>query len=209
MTGRAPFEKFSSAAVILLRDDVDTDQIIPARFLKTVSRDGLAAGLFADWRFDDVGAPRPDFVLNGPDMAGRQILVAGANFGSGSSREHAAWALVAWGFRSVVAAGFADIFRGNALKNGLLPVELGVEGQQQVAAVLAEDPSAALTVDLEAQRLGLPDGAQLAFPLDPFSRTLLLSGADELGYLLSLGEEISAWEASHPSPISTLTRADV
>ncbi len=208
MSGRAPFEKFSSPAVVLLRDDVDTDQVIPARFLKTVSRDGLADGLFADWRFDEAGVPKPDFVLNDPAMAGRRILVAGANFGSGSSREHAAWALVAWGFRAVVAAGFADIFRGNALKNGLLPVELGVEGHQQVVAVLAEDPSAALTVDLEAQQLGLPDGAQLAFPLDPFSRTLLLSGADELGYLLTLDGEIGAWEASHPSPISTLARAD-
>ena len=203
MTGRVPFETFSSAAMMLLRDDVDTDQIIPARFLKTVSRNGLAEGLFADWRFDDHGAAKSDFVLNDPGMAGRQILVTGANFGSGSSREHAAWALVGGGFRAVVAASFADIFRGNALKNGLLPVELGVEGLQQVAAVLAGDPSAALTVDLEAQRLGLPDGAQLAFPLDPFSRTLLLSGADELGYLLSLGDEISAWEAAHPSPIST------
>lgn len=204
MTGRAPFEVFSSAAVVLLRDDVDTDQIIPARFLKTVSRDGLAAGLFADWRFDDAGAARPEFVLNDPDMAGRQILVAGANFGSGSSREHAAWALVSAGFRAVVASSFADIFRGNALKNGLLPVELGVEGLQQVVAMLAADPSAALTVDLEGQQLRVPGGAQLPFPLDPFSRTLLLSGADELGYLLSLGEKISSWEASHPSSISTL-----
>ncbi len=204
MTDRAPFEAFSSAVVILLRDDVDTDQIIPARYLKTVSRDGLADGLFADWRVDDAGAPRPDFVLNDPDLEGRQILVAGANFGCGSSREHAAWALVAGGFRAVVASSFADIFRGNALKNGLLPIELGVEALQQVVSVLAADPGAALMVDLEAQRVGLPDGAQLAFPLDPFSRTLLLSGADELGYLLSLGDQISAWEAAHPSPISTL-----
>jgi 3-isopropylmalate/(R)-2-methylmalate dehydratase small subunit len=207
MSSRAPFETFSSAVVPLLRDDVDTDQVIPARFLKTVSRDGLADGLFADWRYDSSGAARPDFVLNDPAMASRRILVAGVNFGSGSSREHAAWALAAWGIRAVVAASFADIFRGNALKNGLLPVEVGVEGLQQVASVLAADPSAELTVDLEAQRLGLPDGTQLVFPLDPFSRTLLLSGADELGYLLSLGEEISAWEAAHPSVISTLAGA--
>ena len=201
----APYGIVRSAAVPLLRDDVDTDQIIAARFLKTVDRSGLAVGLFADWRFDAADAPREGFVLNDPGMAGREILLGGANFGCGSSREHAAWALTAAGFRAVIAASFADIFRNNALKNGLLPVELGVEFAR-VAAAFAAAPDAGLTVDLEAQELTLADGSSIPFSVDPFGRQLLLTGADELGYLLSLGERIDAWEAAHQSPISTLAR---
>ena len=202
-----PFGVVRSAAVPLLRDDVDTDQIIPARFLKTVDRSGLAAGLFADWRFDASGAPREGFVLNDPAMVGRQILLGGANFGCGSSREHAAWALTGSGFRAVIAASCADIFRNNALKNGLLPVELGAEGFSRVVASVAAAPHAPLAVDLEALELTLTDGSPIGFAVDPFARQLLLSGADELGYLLAQAERIDAWEATHPSPISTLPRS--
>ena len=200
-----PLERFESAVVPLLRDDVDTDQIIPARFLKAVSRDGMGERLFADWRYDASGAPRPDFVLNDPSMTGRRILLAGANFGCGSSREHAPWALAAWGIRAVIAASFADIFRANALKNGLLPIALHADALAQVELVVKADPAARIGVDLESQTLALPDGERLTFEIDPFSRSMLLAGTDELGYLLSMESVIEAWEAARPALISTLT----
>ena len=198
------FTRIRSAVVPLLRDDVDTDQIIPARFLKAVTRDGLAQGLFADWRYDGSGEPRPDFVLNDTAMAGRQILLAGANFGCGSSREHAPWALTGSGFRAVIAGSFADIFRANALKNGLLPIALEPDALAQVRAAVASDPTAALTVDLESQQVTLPDGASLPFLIDPFSRSMLLAGTDELGYLLSQADAMAAYDATHPRSIDTL-----
>jgi 3-isopropylmalate/(R)-2-methylmalate dehydratase small subunit len=184
--------------VPILRNDIDTDQIIPARFLKTVNRAGLADQLFNDWRAD------PTFVLNDPAMAGRQILLAGDNFGCGSSREHAPWALTAWGFRAVVSSSFADIFRNNALKNSLLPVAVTPEQLRDLEALVAADPSAELTVDLEAQELRLPDGTSLPFSVDPFARRMLLAGTDELGYLLSLGAQLEAYEAAHAPRVSTL-----
>jgi 3-isopropylmalate/(R)-2-methylmalate dehydratase small subunit len=190
----APFQAFRSAVLPLLRDDVDTDQIIPARFLKAVDRDGMGAGLFADWRYDRLGAPRPEFVLNDPSMEGRRILLAGANFGCGSSREHAAWALAAWGIRAVIAPSFADIFRANALKNGLLPIALDPRALTAVQQAVAAGPGTELGVDLEDRTIELPDGGQLPFEVDPFSRSMLLAGTDELGYLLAFDEQITAFD---------------
>jgi 3-isopropylmalate/(R)-2-methylmalate dehydratase small subunit len=200
-----PFTRVDSAAVVLARDNVDTDQIIPARYLKTVDRAGLGDALFADWRYADDGSPRPDFVLNQPDAAGRRILVAGDNFGCGSSREHAPWALVAWGFRAVIASSFADIFRANALKNGLLPIEVAPEELTRIKDLVEAHPDLELTVDLEAQELRLPDGSEIAFTVDAFARRILLDGTDELGFLLSQTEAVDAYEAIHPARISTLS----
>jgi 3-isopropylmalate/(R)-2-methylmalate dehydratase small subunit len=200
-----PFTRVDSAAVVLARDNVDTDQIIPARYLKTVDRAGLGDALFADWRYADDGSPRPDFVLNQPDAAGRRILVAGDNFGCGSSREHAPWALVAWGFRAVIASSFADIFRANALKNGLLPIEVAPEELTRIKDLVEAHPDLELTVDLEAQELRLPDGSEIAFTVDAFARRILLDGTDELGFLLAQTEAVDAYEAIHPARISTLS----
>jgi 3-isopropylmalate/(R)-2-methylmalate dehydratase small subunit len=199
-----PFTRVDSAVVPLLRDDVDTDQIIPARFLKAVTRDGLAQGLFADWRYDADGNPRPDYILNDPALAGLQVLLAGSNFGCGSSREHAPWALTGSDFRAVIAGSFADIFRNNALKNGLLPVALPADALARVRAAVEADPEAQIAVDLEAQQVQLPDGEAIPFEIDPFSRSMLLAGTDELGYLLSLSDAMEAYDAAHPRPIDTL-----
>jgi 3-isopropylmalate/(R)-2-methylmalate dehydratase small subunit len=193
-----PFSVVRSAVVPIVRNDIDTDQIIPARFLKTVNRAGLADQLFNDWRAD------PSFVLNDPRMKGRQILLAGDNFGCGSSREHAPWALTAWGFRAVVSSSFADIFRNNALKNSLLPVAILPDQLVELERLVATHPDAELIVDLEAQELRKPDGSSLSFSIDPFARRMLLAGTDELGYLLSLEPQIEAYEASHPPRVSTL-----
>jgi 3-isopropylmalate/(R)-2-methylmalate dehydratase small subunit len=185
------FTILTSAAAVLLADDIDTDQIIPARFLKVTTKDGLASGLFAAWRQD------PGFVLNDPAMAGRQILVAGDNFGCGSSREHAPWALMAGGFRAVVAQSFADIFQGNALKNGLLPVALSAQAHAALVARLAQAPETELTVDLEAQTLAGPELGPWPFPVDGFARHCLLRGIDQLGYLRSFEAQVQAFEVSH------------
>jgi 3-isopropylmalate/(R)-2-methylmalate dehydratase small subunit len=203
-TTREPFSRVTSAVVPLPRADVDTDQIIPARFLKTVNRAGLGEQLFNDWRFLADGSPNPDFVLNRPEMAGRAILLAGDNFGCGSSREHAPWALVAWGFRAVISSGFADIFRSNALKNGLLPIEISPAELGRLFALVEAEPDAALTVDLTAQELRLPDGSAIGFVVDAFARRMILDGTDELGYLLSLEDRIAAYEAAHPPRVDTL-----
>ena len=204
MSEREPFKQVASAVVPMPRNDVDTDQIIPARFLKTINRAGLADQLFADWRYDASGAAREDFVLNRPEMAGRQILLAGENFGCGSSREHAPWALLAWGIRAVIAGSFADIFRSNALKNGLLPVEVERDQLDHIGRLVDADPDAELAVDLEAQQVRLADGSTISFALDPFARGMLLAGTDELGYLLGLEPQIAAYEARRPARISTL-----
>jgi 3-isopropylmalate/(R)-2-methylmalate dehydratase small subunit len=201
---REPFSSVTSAVVPMNRADIDTDQIIPARFLKTVNRTGLGDQLFNDWRYLADGSPNPDFVLNRPEMPGRAVLLAGDNFGCGSSREHAPWALMAWGIRAVISSSFADIFRNNSLKNGLLPIEVPPEELARLFALLDAEPDAALTVDLEAQEVHLPDGSSIPFHVDGFARRMILDGTDELGYLLSLESDIAAYEEAHPPRVSTL-----
>jgi 3-isopropylmalate/(R)-2-methylmalate dehydratase small subunit len=188
-----PFTKFSSRVVPLAIDNIDTDQIIPARFLKTISKAGLGDQLFNDWRYDAEGRPRPDFVLNQPRAKGAQILLAGDNFGCGSSREHAPWALTQFGFRAVISTSFADIFRENSLKNSLLPV---VVARDVHAELFRLAPDAELEVDLAAQALRLPDGRAVEFPIAPFSKHCLLNGVDELGYILQQAPAIAAYEAA-------------
>ena len=204
MSTREPFASVTSAAVPMPRNDIDTDQIIPARFLKTVNREGLGDQLFCDWRYLADGSPNPDFVLNHPEMAGRRILVAGDNFGCGSSREHAPWALTAWGIRAVISSSFADIFRSNALKNGLLPVAVPPEELARIGSILEAEPDAQLTVDLQTNEVRLPDGSVIGFDVDAFARRMILDGTDELGYLLRLEPQLEAYEAVHPPRISTL-----
>jgi 3-isopropylmalate/(R)-2-methylmalate dehydratase small subunit len=198
-----PFESFSSRVIPLPAENVDTDQIIPARFLKTTDRWGLSEALFADWRFTDDGQPKPEFVLNRREMQGRRILLTGDNFGAGSSREHAPWALTAWGIRAILSTSFADIFRNNALKNGLLPIVVEAEKHRQLFELLATNPDVELAVDLETQRVHLPGDEDLPFDVDPFAKRMLLEGTDEIGYLLSREPAIAAYEASHPPRIDT------
>jgi len=185
-----PFTTLTSRTVVLPAANIDTDQIIPARFLTTTTRSGLGERLFADWRYDEHGAHRAQFVLNQPAAAGCRILVAGRNFGCGSSREHAAWALMDHGFRAVISAEIADIFRTNALKNGLLPVIVG----EPTAGWLMAHPGATVTIDVARSTLALPDGTTVSFPLEAFARHCLLEGVDELGFLLARSAEIDAFE---------------
>ena len=180
-----------SRTVVLPVENVDTDQIIPARFLKATSKVGLGTKLFADWRFAADGQPKADFVLNQPAAAGAGVLVAGDNFGCGSSREHAPWALVDYDFRAVISTSIADIFRNNSLKNGLVPIV--VDGA--VHAKLLAAPGAEVEISVEDQTLALPDGTKVKFPIDPFARYCLLNGVDELQFLLSQEEAIAAFEA--------------
>jgi 3-isopropylmalate/(R)-2-methylmalate dehydratase small subunit len=186
-----PIRIIRSRTAVLPVDDVDTDQIIPARFLKGTTRTGLGRRLFADWRYDAEGRPRPDFFLNRPEAAGAEVLVAGRNFGCGSSREHAPWALRDHGFRAVVSTSFADIFRNNALKNGLLPVTADSRTHQALLAA----PGSTVLIDLEACTLTLGDGSSTRFEVEPFARYCLLNGTDELTFLLSLDTAIAAHEA--------------
>jgi 3-isopropylmalate/(R)-2-methylmalate dehydratase small subunit len=185
-----PFRTLESRTVVLPRENVDTDQIIPARFLKGTDKKGLGKVLFSDWRYDASGAPRPDFVLNTEAARGCQILVAGDNFGCGSSREHAPWALRDAGFRAVVSTRIADIFRNNALKNGLLPVVLEPAAHARLLAA----PGALVRIDVAAQTLTLPDGTAASFPLDAFARYCLVNGVDELGFLLDREQAITEFE---------------
>ena len=189
-----PLLTLSSRTVVMSAANIDTDQIIPARFLTTTGRSGLGRHLFADRRYDERGTPRADFVLNQPESAGCRILVAGRNFGCGSSREHAAWALSDFGFRAVIASEIADIFASNALKNGLLPVRVPAATAEQLLA----RPGALLTLDVASRTLTLEDGARVGFPLEPFAQACLMKGVDELGYLLSREAEIGAYERAHP-----------
>jgi 3-isopropylmalate/(R)-2-methylmalate dehydratase small subunit len=196
---------FSSRVVPLHAENVDTDQIVPARYLKVTDKDGLAEALFRDWRFEEDGSLRePTFVIDRPEMAGRKILLVGDNFGAGSSREHAPWALTSWGIRAILSTSFADIFRNNSLKNGLLPIAVEAEKHRQLFAMIADDPEAELTVDLEAQVVHLPGDEDLPFDVDPFARMMLLAGTDELGYLLGKLPAIEAWEAARPARVDTL-----
>ena len=189
------YTAFSSKIVPLSAENVDTDQIIPARFLKVTDKAGLGANLFSDWRYNGDGTPKPDFILNQPEMKGRQVLLAGDNFGCGSSREHAPWALTGFGFRAVISTSFADIFRNNSLKNGLLPIIVDKDTHQQLFSLVGEDPETQVSVDLAAQTVTLPDGRKVGFNLDAFSKACLLNGVDEIGYVLGMGEKIAAFES--------------
>ena len=191
----AQFTTLTSRVVPLPVNDIDTDQIIPARFLKATDKNGMGDHLFADWRYNADGSPKPDFVLNRPEHRGAQILLAGDNFGCGSSREHAPWALTGFGFRAVISTSFADIFRNNALKNGLLPIVVDAETHRMLFDVLEEVPHAEVTVDLATQTVTLPTGQTVPFPIDGFSKTCLLKGTDELGYLLGFEKQITEYEA--------------
>ena len=195
------FTAFESQMVRIPIDNIDTDQIIPARFLKTISKEGLGDQLFYDWRYDAEGKPKADFILNQPEARSQQILLAGDNFGCGSSREHAPWALLQYGFRAVISTSFADIFKQNSLKNGLLPVVV----PREVHAELLAQPDIRVKVDLASQSLILPDGRAIEFPIDAFSKHCLLEGIDELGYILQQEPAIAAFEASHPAAINTLS----
>ena len=198
-----PFESFASAVIPLMAENVDTDQIIPARYLKTTEKTGLASVLFNDWRYNADGTPNPAFVINRPEMQGRRILLAGANFGSGSSREHAPWALTAWGIRAILAPSFADIFRNNALKNGLLPIAVPPDTHARLVELAAADPDAQLSVDLEAQLVHLPGDEDVPFDVDPFSKRMLLAGTDEIGWVMAKDADIERWEAAHPPRVDT------
>jgi 3-isopropylmalate/(R)-2-methylmalate dehydratase small subunit len=192
-----PFTNFESRVVALPVNNIDTDQIIPARFLKTTSKDGLGDQLFCDWRYDAQGRPKPEFVLNQPGAKGAQVLLAGDNFGCGSSREHAPWALTQFGFRAVVSTSFADIFKQNALKNSLLPIAIPSAAHAALFAEIARNPQATVKVDLPKQTLTLPDGQAIEFPVDAFSKHCLVEGIDELGYILQQETAIRAYEFGH------------
>jgi len=197
------FDILTGKMVAVQTENIDTDQIIPARFLKTISKADLGQHMFADWRYDDNGAVRDDCVFNLPHATDAQVLIAGDNFGCGSSREHAPWALMDFGFRAIVSTSFADIFRNNALKNGLLPVIVDEETQQQLFSLADEDIDAQVTIDLAQQTLTLPDGRSVEFPIDGFSKTCLLEGIDQLGYLQKQEDHIIAYEQAHPARVNT------
>jgi 3-isopropylmalate/(R)-2-methylmalate dehydratase small subunit len=187
-----PIRTIESRTVVIPVTNIDTDQIIPARFLTTTTREGLGKQAFADWRYDANGAVKSDFILNKPEVAGCQVLVAGRNFGCGSSREHAPWALLDYGFRAVISTEIADIFRNNSLKNGLLPIVV----DEQTHAWLLSNPGANVKIDLETTTLTLPTGATAQFPIEGFARVCLMNGVDELGFLLQQAPAIERYEAA-------------
>lgn len=199
-----PIKTVSGRLAPLPINDIDTDQIIPARFLKTTDKQGLGLQAFNDWRYEADGSPKADFVLNKPEYAGASVLIGGHNFGCGSSREHAPWALIGAGFKAVVSTYFADIFRNNALKNGLLPIMVDEETQRQLISLAEEDPNTSVTIDLAAQTLLLPDGRVVTFPIDGFAKYCLLNGVDELGFLLNLQDNAIAYEAAHGDRVLTV-----
>jgi 3-isopropylmalate/(R)-2-methylmalate dehydratase small subunit len=198
------FTTFESRIVPMPIDNIDTDQIIPARFLKTISKEGLDKQLFNDWRYDAEGNPKADFILNTPQAKGAEVLLAGDNFGCGSSREHAPWALTQFGFRAVISTSFADIFKNNSLKNSLLPIEVPADVHRELFDAVNKDQNVKVTVDLESQTLRLPSGRQVKFAVDEFSRYCLLEGVDELGYILKQESAIAAFEAKRVGSINTL-----
>jgi len=198
-----PFTNFESRIVPLPINNVDTDQIIPARFLKTTSKQGLDRQLFNDWRYDAQGNPKADFILNQPGSRNAQVLLAGDNFGCGSSREHAPWALTQFGFRAVISTSFADIFKQNSLKNSLLPIVVPPDVHAELFAAVAADPDATVKIDLPAQTLTTPGGRRVEFPVDGFSKHCLVEGVDELGYILSHEAEIAAFEARRVGSVDT------
>lgn len=195
---------FAGSIVSIPVNDIDTDQIIPARFLKVTDKEGLGKVAFCDWRYlEDGETPNPDFVLNKPEHQGASVLIAGNNFGCGSSREHAPWALMGAGFKAIVSTEFADIFRNNALKNGLVPVIVDEDTQQQLFSLAEEDPTTSVSVDIQSQTLTLPDGRKVKFPLDGFSKYCLLNGVDQLGYLMNLEDQVKEYEAGNPQRVET------
>jgi 3-isopropylmalate/(R)-2-methylmalate dehydratase small subunit len=191
-----PFTKLTTTAVPLRAENVDTDQIIPARYLTAVTKEGMGDGLFSAWRYNGDGSDNPDFILNRPEHQGAEVLIAGRNFGSGSSREHAVWALTEYGFRAVISPGFADIFYNNSLKNGLLPVALPEETINMLWDLVEEEPETTIHIDLENQTVTLPDGQAMKFDIDPFRKMCLLRGLDDMGYLLDKVEAIQQFEAT-------------
>lgn len=201
------FTAFESSVALLPTDNIDTDQIIPARFLKTISKAGLGDQLFFDWRYNADGSPKADFPLNQEPAKSAQVLLAGDNFGCGSSREHAPWALTQFGFRAVISTSFADIFKGNSLKNSLLPIQVPRDVHAKLFSTLQSNPLAKVSVDLASQTLTLPDGTTCTFPVDAFSKTCMLEGVDELGFLLKHEAEIAAYEAANPAGLNTLSVA--
>jgi 3-isopropylmalate/(R)-2-methylmalate dehydratase small subunit len=198
------FKTFTSRLAPLAIDNIDTDQIIPARFLKTTSKNGLGDQLFFDWRYDAEGRPKPDFILNKPEGHAAQILLAGDNFGCGSSREHAPWALTQYGFHAVISTSFADIFRGNSLKNSLLPIVVPPEAHKKLFEAVTNDPAAKVSIDLAEQKVTLPDGSKVTFPIDEFAKHCMLEGIDELGYILQQEPAITAYEVKRPLTVDTL-----
>jgi len=196
----AQFTSLTTRLMPLPVNDIDTDQIIPARFLKATDKVGMGDNLFADWRYNSDGSPKPEFVLNNPTYQGAKILLAGDNFGCGSSREHAPWALTGFGFRAVISTSFADIFRNNSLKNGLLPIIVDVKTQKMLFDMVEEIPMLEVAVDLASQTLSLPDGQKVKFPIDGFSKACLLNGVDELGYIQGFEKDIAAFEGKHSLP---------
>ncbi len=190
----AQFTTLTSRVMPVPVNDIDTDQIIPAQFLKVTDKNGLADALFFNWRYNDDKPPNKDFIINKPESAGCQILLAGDNFGCGSSREHAPWALTSFGFRAVISTSFADIFRNNSLKNGLIPIIVDDETHKMLFDLVEEAPRAELTVDLATQTLSYPGGS-INFPIDPFNKACLLNGVDELGYIMGFEKDIAAYES--------------
>jgi 3-isopropylmalate/(R)-2-methylmalate dehydratase small subunit len=201
----AKFTALESRLMPMPVDNIDTDQIIPARFLKTISKEGLDKQLFNDWRYDAGGNPKPDFILNRPEWQGVSILLAGDNFGCGSSREHAPWALTQWGFRAIISTSFADIFKNNSLKNGLLPVVVSRDVHAKLFELVAKNPETTVKIDLASQTLTLPDGTAVEFPVDGFSKHCLLEGVDELGYIFQQMLVIEVYEAARGSKFNTLS----
>ncbi len=198
-----PIRTFSGTMVALPINDIDTDQIIPARYLKVTDKNGLGSAAFSDWRYEADGTPKPDFPLNRPEYKSAEVLIGGHNFGCGSSREHAPWALIGAGFKAIISTDFADIFRNNALKNGLLPIMIDEATHQQLISLAQEDPASAVTIDLASQTVTLPDGRAVSFPIDGFSKHCLLNGVDQLGYLLGLSSEAGHYEETHPARVNT------
>ncbi|MHB8890829.1 MAG: 3-isopropylmalate dehydratase small subunit [Candidatus Limnocylindrales bacterium] len=198
------FRSFTSRVVAMPAENVDTDQIVPARYLKVTDKEGLADALFRDWRFNEDGTKKdPPFILDRPGMQGRRILLVGDNFGTGSSREHAPWALRSWGVQAILSTSFADIFKSNALKNGVLPIVVDPATHARLFEMIAADDDAELRVDLAEQGILLPDGSTLDFEVDPFSRMMLMAGTDEIGYVLAKDAAIATWEDAHPSRVDT------
>jgi len=197
------FTTLNGAMVSIPTENIDTDQIIPARFLKVIDKNGLGDNLFSDWRYNADGSPKSDFILNTEQGKKAKLLVAGDNFGCGSSREHAPWSIMAYGFRGVVSTSFADIFRNNSLKLGLLPIEVDKDTHFQLQTLIEEDPNTTVTIDLENQTLTLPDGRAVNFPIDNFSKSCILNGVDQLGYLQGHADAIEAYETANGSRVNS------